>query len=302
MQQPLIFDIKRYAINDGPGIRVTIFFKGCPLHCRWCHNPESIAPQAQKLFTAGRCLGCGACVKSCPAQACQLTRHGILTRADRCSGCGECARRCPSQATEMSGKLQSVAQLLEILEKEQPFFDQSGGGVTFSGGEPLRYPEFLRALLEGCGRRQIHRCIDTAGLVDTSTLLAVAEQTELFLYDLKLLDSAKHRQWTGVGNELILHNLQALAESGAKIRIRIPLIGGVNADEETLNNMAAFIAALPGPKKPSHLLPYHNLAGGKEQKLGRRRGELPLAAPSSAEQLRAIRVFASYGLKACLGG
>lgn len=302
MQQPLIFDIKRYAINDGPGIRVCIFFKGCPLNCRWCHNPESIAPQAQKMYTATKCIGCGECVKVCPQQVCKLTADGIVTNAQLCNRCGKCAEVCPSRATEMSGRYRSTAELLEIIEKERPFFDQSGGGVTISGGEPLLFPEFLCELLDACGQRQIHRCVDTAGLVKTATLLEVAKRTELFLFDLKLMDSARHKHWTGVGNELILQNLQALAQSGAAIQIRMPLISGVNADAENITATAAFISQLPGRKKSVSLLPYHASASGKDLKLGQSRGLSGMAEPSTTELRSAIEGFARHDIIASVGG
>jgi pyruvate formate lyase activating enzyme len=302
VQQPLTFDIKRYAINDGPGIRVCIFLKGCPLNCRWCHNPESIAPQAQKLFTANKCIGCGECVTSCPQQACTLAAKGIVTNAQLCNICGKCAEVCPSRATELSGKYRPVTELLEIIEKERPFFDQSGGGVTISGGEPLLFPEFLCELLDACGQRQIHRCIDTAGLAKTAILLEVAKRTELFLFDLKLIDNGKHKEWTGVGNELILRNLQALAQTGAAIQIRIPLIKGCNADVENIAATAAFIAALPGAKKSINLLPYHTSASGKDLKLGQPRNLSGLSEPSPAEVASIIAQFAEFDLLASVGG
>lgn len=302
LQQPLIFDIKRYAINDGPGIRVCIFLKGCPLDCRWCHNPESISPRVQKLFTASKCIGCGECVNICPQQACRLTATGIVTDFELCNACGKCADICPTLATEMSGRDYSTAELLEIIEKERPFFDQSGGGVTFSGGEPLLYPEFLCEILDACGRRQIDRCIDTAGQVKTETLLEVARRTDLFLFDLKLMDSTRHKQWTGVGNELILHNLQALAKTGAAIQIRLPLIGGVNADAENIAATAAFVTALPGAKKSINLLPYHNIASGKDQKLGQRRDLSGMREPDPAEMAAVIARFADFDLLATVGG
>jgi len=302
VQPALTFDIKRYAINDGPGIRVTIFLKGCPLNCRWCHNPESISPQIQKLFTRSKCIGCGECVKVCPTEACRLTTEGIITDKQLCTLCGQCAEICPSLATEMSGQEQTVAELLEIIEKERPFFDQSGGGVTFSGGEPLLYPDFLCEILDACGERNIHRCIDTAGLVKTETLLKVARRTDLFLFDLKHIDPAKHKQWTGVDNALILHNLQALAKTGANIEIRIPLIKGINADRQNIAATAAFIAALPGGKKTLSLLPYHNIAAGKDQKLGQLRDQTGMAEPSAEEISDIVSQFAEFGLTATVGG
>lgn len=302
MQQPLIFDIKRYAINDGPGIRVCIFLKGCPLNCRWCHNPESISTKAQKLFTASKCIGCGECVKSCPPQACELTSEGIVTNDEKCNLCGKCASVCPSLATEISGQQYSIAELLEIIEKERPFFDQSGGGVTFSGGEPLSHPEFLGEILDACGKRQIHRCIDTSGLAKTETLLKVAKRSDLFLYDLKLMDSEKHAAWTGVGNELILYNLQVLAATGTPIQIRLPLIRGVNTDDMNIEATAAFIRTLPGAKKSISLLAYHNIASGKAQKLGQPHPSAGMAEPTAEELRRIIGIFNNHDLLASVGG
>jgi len=302
MHQPLIFDIKRYAINDGPGIRVTIFFKGCPLSCIWCHNPESISPKPQKLFTAAKCIGCGECVKACPNQACTLTAEGIVTDSQRCDLSGKCAEVCPTLATEISGEYKTVSELLKIIEKERPLFDQSGGGVTFSGGEPLLYPEYLDAILRHCGELQIHRTIDTCGRVKTENLLKVAEHTDLFLYDLKLMDSAKHREYTGSGNELILENLTQLAATGAEIQIRIPLIKGVNADIQNLEATAAFISQLDGEKKGVNLLPYHDIATHKYQKLGERYLADNLREPTETDLQSAIDCFAAYGLTAIVGG
>jgi len=302
VQKPLIFDIKRYSINDGPGIRVTIFFKGCPLNCQWCHNPESISPKIQKLFTAGKCIGCGECCRVCPVQACTLTPEGIVTDEALCTLCGKCAEVCPTLATEMSGQYISVEKLVEIIEKERPFFDQSGGGVTFSGGEPLLYPEFLVTLLDACGRKNIHRAIDTSGYVKAETLLEVAGYTDLFLYDLKMIDAAQHKRYTGVDNQLILSNLKALAETDVTIQVRIPLIGGVNDDVQSVQACAAFVAALAGGSKEVNLLPFHDVARGKDLKLGQQRDLSALIEPGPESVARALKIFAEHGLAASVGG
>jgi len=302
MTQPLLFDIKRYSINDGPGIRITVFFKGCPLRCAWCHNPESISPRAQKLFTAGKCIGCGECIKVCPQQACTLTTAGIVTDPQRCTLCGACADICPTRAVELSGFYKNLPELLEIIEKERPLFDQSQGGVTCSGGEPLLYPDYLIPLLDSCGERAIHRAVDTCGHVPTETLLTVAERTDLFLYDLKLIDSDRHRQFTGVGNERILGNLTALAATGARIDIRIPLIKGINADQVNLSQTAKFISTLEGEPKTVSLLPYHAIAAHKYKKLGGVYQDEGLAEPSQDDISRAIACFDTYDVTAQVGG
>ncbi len=301
-QGALVFDIKRYAINDGPGIRVTIFLKGCPLACRWCHNPESVSPQVQKMYSAGKCIGCGECVKVCPVQACELTPDGIVTNAELCEVCGRCAEVCPAKATEMSGRFETVADLLKVIEGERPFFEESGGGVTFSGGEPLLYPKFLAEILDACADMNIHRTVDTSGLASLNTLLEIAKRTDLFLYDLKLMDSVRHQEWTGAGNKRILKNLQALAATGADIQIRVPLIKGVNTDSENIEATAIFVAALPGIKKPVSLLPYHDVAKGKAAKLGQAFEPGAMTEPGSEDLQRIVAQFAAHGLEATVGG
>ena len=301
MQTPFIFDIKRYAINDGPGIRIVIFLKGCNLNCVWCHNPESISACQEKMYAPNKCIGCSTCVIACPENALTLTSEGIVTDTERCNLCGRCAEVCPTKAIEMSGYPLSVDEIMNEIEKERVFFDQSGGGVTFSGGEPLLHHEFLTRLLDECGHRKINRAVDTAGLANTEIILEVAKRTELFLYDLKLMDSEKHRKWVGVPNEKILENLKILAETGAKIIIRIPLIGGVNDDAENMETTARFVAALSGEKKEVNLLPYHKIAQTKYQKLGRPDEFQLLEEPTKETQTRAVSIFKQLGLEASIG-
>lgn len=302
MAKALTFDIKRYAINDGPGIRITIFLKGCPLSCAWCHNPESMLPTVQKLYTASKCIGCQGCVAACPMNACELTADGIVTDPDLCQLCGACAEACPTKAIEMTGRQRSVEELLGIIEKERPFFEQSGGGVTFSGGEPLYHADFLIEMLDACGERGFHRVVDTTGLAKKETLLRVAERTELFLYDLKHMDSALHKRYCGASNERILDNLRALAESGAGICIRMPLIGGVNDDAANLEATAAFVAGLSGEKREVNLLPYHNTAVKKYERLGRNYEKGAMHEPSEERQQAALAIFKKHGLTATIGG
>lgn len=193
----LLFDIKRYAINDGPGIRVTIFMKGCPLACVWCHNPEGISPRAEKLYTRKKCIGCGACVDVCPTGALTLTEAGIVTDRSLCRTCGRCAEVCPTLAMEMSGREYSIDEVMREIEKETVFMDRSEGGVTFCGGEPLSHPSDLVALLDRCGALGIHRAVDTTLFASPDTVRSVMERTDLFLVDLKHMDSGSHRRFTG---------------------------------------------------------------------------------------------------------
>jgi len=302
MVQPNIFDIKRYAINDGPGIRIVVFFKGCNLNCAWCHNPESISALQERMYAPAKCIRCGTCVEACPEKAITLTPEGIVSDIELCKLCGQCAEVCPTKAIEMSGKKMSIAEIMKEIKKEQVFFDQSDGGVTFSGGEPLQHHHFLIPLLDECGKLGIHRAVDTAGLANTEILLEVAKRTDLFLYDLKMMDTEKHRKWMGVSNEKILKNLKILAETGVKIIIRIPLIGDVNDDTQNIEETARFVAALSGETKEVNLLPYHKIAQTKYQKLGRPEEFQRLEEPTKEAQLQAIAIFQEYGIKASIGG
>jgi pyruvate formate lyase activating enzyme len=298
----MVFDIKRYAINDGPGIRVAVFFKGCNLQCAWCHNPEGISPGQEKMYVPAKCIRCGTCVEVCPEGAISLHSDGIITDAALCTVCGRCVDACPSKALEMSGKTMSVAEIMDVIEKERVFFDQSGGGVTFSGGEPLVQSKVLIELLDECGKRGIHRAVDTAGHIPTATLMEVARRTDLFLYDLKMMDPVLHEQWTGVKNDLILGNLREIAGAGPEIIIRIPLIGGVNDDEDNIRQTAAFISSLPGKSINVHLLPYHAIAQHKYAKLGREDAFMLMEEPG-AESLEMVAAwFGEYGIRAQVGG
>lgn len=301
----LIFDIKRYAINDGPGIRITIFMKGCPLSCVWCHNPEGVSIGRQKMYTEKRCIGCRTCVDACPRQALVPTEGGgIATDSRRCRLCGACTDVCPSLAMEMSGKDYSVDYLMGEIEKETVVMDQSGGGVTFCGGEPLLHPELLLELLRRCGRLGIHRTVDTTLFATPALVAEVANHAELFLVDLKHMDSAKHRRFCGVPNERILCNLQQIAGAGMNFVVRIPLIEGVNADEENIRRSAAFLASLAWQHRKVNLLPYHDIGRGKHEKLGTvyNPEQIPMSAPSEEAVQRCRDIFGSYGIEAVVGG
>lgn len=302
MESGLIFDIKRYSINDGPGIRVTVFFKGCNLNCAWCHNPESISHKIQKLYSFNRCIGCSTCVEICEHDACYLTQNGIATDRDICVVCGRCAEVCPTTATEISGRWETSDSILKAILKETVFMDSSEGGVTFSGGEPLLQHRFLFELLDKCGKKEIHRAVDTAGLIKTELILEAAQKTDLFLYDLKMIDTEEHKKWTGVPNELILYNLKKLSETGAEINIRIPLVSGINDSYKNIEESAQLIKSLSGPKKKVNLLPYHNIAQQKYKKLDLDFNQSDLEEPAKELLPEFISIFGSYGLEAAVGG
>ena len=302
MHNSLIFDIKRYAINDGPGIRIVIFFKGCNLRCAWCHNPESISAKAERMYAPAKCIKCGTCVTNCPEKAITLTPEGIITDNNLCKQCGKCADVCPTKAIEMSGRVMTVPEIMEIIEKERVFFDQSGGGVTFSGGEPLIHSEMLIELLDECRKRKIHTARDTAGNVCTEAILVVAKRTDLFLDDLKMMNSEMHKKWVNSSNENILHNLQAISDFGSKVIIRIPFIGGVNDSMLNIVETARFVAKLSGEKKVVNLLPYHNIAQHKYMKLGKADSFENLVEPNKSTQEKTLSIFAGYGIQATIGG
>lgn len=295
-----IFAIKRYALHDGPDIRTTIFFKGCPLACHWCHNPEGIDFVVDILSLAEKCVGCGECLGNCPARALELTPAGIHRDHDRCTLCGTCIDTCPALAHEPTGRRIGLDELVMEISKDLPFFDQSGGGITCSGGEPLCQPEFLHAFLAACGRLGIHRAVDTSGFAPTATLLRIAEIADLFLFDLKLMDSTRHRRYTGVDNQIILANLKSLAATGKPVRIRIPLIDGVNTDEENIHASGAFAAgcAVEG----IDILPYHPSATAKYRKLKKNYQGTSFTAPTAETLARIVEILEHYSDDVRIGG
>ncbi len=243
--EPTLFAIKQHTILGGPYVRTTVFFKGCPLSCWWCHNPEGLSAKVEILTFADRCLGCGYCTDQCPQQALTLSAAGPARDRRRCNGCGNCVEICPVPVHQTAGWTTSTASVMAEIQKDLPFYGRSDGGVTFSGGEPLMQPGFLIDLLKECGKLDIHRAVDTSGYVGTGTLLEVARHTDIFLFDLKLMDSQRHRLYTGVGNELIHANLCALARKGQRLRIRLPLIPGVNDDDDNIIRTGSFLVGLP---------------------------------------------------------
>lgn len=267
MTQGTIFDIKRYAIHDGPGIRTTIFFKGCPLTCVWCHNPESHALEPEIFYWDDRCIRCRACVEACPEGALAWKDGGVETDRSRCDRCGACVSICPAGACELVGRTVTVDEVMREAEKDSLFYEESTGGVTLSGGEPLAQPGFCRALLQRCRSLGINTALDTAGYAPEVSLLAIAELVNLFLYDLKGIDEGRHRAYTGVANTVILRNLKCLDRLGKRIWIRFPLIRGINDDLDHVTRLGEFVATLSSVEA-IHVLPYHQGGEAKRGRLG----------------------------------
>lgn len=298
----MVFDFQRYAIHDGPGIRTTVFLKGCPLDCLWCHNPEGKDPHPLLSFVAQRCLSCGACAQVCPNLAISYSPGAVPeTDRDRCTACGACTEVCPTGARTILGRRYTVDEVLAELERDRVFYEQSGGGVTFSGGEPLLQLEFLIACLAACESRGIPTALDTSGYAAREALLAAARQSRLVLYDLKDMDGARHLKNTGVLLEPILANLEALAKEGVPVWIRIPVIPGINDDGKTIHNYVSFLAALDS-RYPVYLLPYHEIGREKYRRLG-----LPYLLdgtkpPSRARMEELVQVFSEAGFEVHIGG
>ena len=267
MKTGCIFDIKRYAIHDGPGIRSTVFMKGCPLRCNWCHNPEGQNPKPELIFKENRCInGCDECIASCPKRALSQENHSIFINRKKCDLCGDCVEICPTVSLEIIGREVFAEEVLQEIEKDLVFYEESTGGVTFSGGEPLMQPEFLHLLLEGCKKKNIHTTVDTSGYASFDFFDRIANEVDLFLYDLKMIDNEKHKKWTGVSNNLILENLKKLSTKSNNIVIRIPLIPGINDTKNNIIQTAEFLAPLQGIKYIG-LLPYHRIGKQKYQRL-----------------------------------
>ena len=301
MTTGMVFDIKRFSIHDGPGIRTTVFFKGCPLSCWWCHNPESQATEPEMMFRENRCIRCRACQAVCKQSAISWDGDVISTDMEKCTLCGVCVEACYAEAREMIGREMSVAQVIAEIERDIAFYDESAGGVTFSGGEPLWQRDFLLDLLRACQEKEIHTTVDTCGFATWETVDSVREYVDLFLYDLKLMNDARHQKFTAVSNELILSNLRALAEPGENIVLRVPIIPEINDDDESLRQLGAFAATLPNVNQMS-LLPYHPTAVDKYRLLHKVCGLQGIRPPSDRRMAEIAEILSEFGLQVKIGG
>lgn len=266
-QEGIIFNIQRFSINDGPGIRTTVFMKGCMLDCIWCHNPESKSAKPQLLLNTGKCIGCGDCLKNCPSALHAFDESGVH-RIDRasCAACGSCVEGCVG-ALEMSGKTMTIDQIIHEVLKDKAFYDNSGGGMTVSGGDPMFRPAFTLALLKAAKDAGLHTCIETSGYARWEDIEALMPYTDLFLWDVKETDDARHREFTGVSNARIFENLRRLDAAGGKMVLRCPLIPGYNDRDEHFAAIAALAEELQNVQGVD-VEPFHPLGKSKAEALG----------------------------------
>ena len=273
----MLFDIQRSSFVDGPGIRTTVFFKGCNLHCAWCHNPESQSPKPQMMFYKNKCTDCGKCKNKCP--------HALLD----CDLCGACTDDCPQGAREICGRNYTVDEVMKIILKDKAFYRASGGGVTFSGGECMLQIDFLKTLLQTCKENNIHTAIDTAGHVPFDRFEQITPYTDLFLYDVKCYDRETHKKHTGVGNELIFENLGRLLSGKKSVWVRIPVIPGINDSIEEMTAIRKLLDWYGFPEKVE-LLPYHAMGDHKYAALGKQKK--PFVTPGDEKMQTLNAVFA----------
>ena len=276
--QVLVSDIQKFAVNDGPGIRSIVFLKGCPMHCQWCHNPETMNSQPEIYWKNRLCVQCGACLEVCPNEAInppippeqiqinEIAYHKIIR--EKCDRCMACVDACRYDALSIVGKSMSVDEILDEVEKDRPFYDNSGGGMTLSGGEPSFHADFSISLLQNAKLRGLHTCLDTNGFCEWDTFSQVIEYADIVLFDLKHIDPVIHKKKTGVDNKKILKNLSLFSETGKEIWVRIPVIPGFNDTIDFHIRASQFLSQLPGQISRVDLLPFHNWCQDKYGWLG----------------------------------
>jgi pyruvate formate lyase activating enzyme len=300
LTEGVVFDVKRYATDDGPGIRTTVFLKGCPLRCSWCHNPEGQVTTSELMYRKKKCLACFECAKACPTGALTHRERHVSINRRLCNLCGKCLNICPADAIKVAGKTFNEVEVMKEIEKDRAFYEESNGGVTFSGGEPLMQVDFLNCLLAECRKENIHTAVDTCGYSSRRNFAKIMNKVDVFLYDIKLMDDRTHKKYTGVSNKLILENLTELADKGKSILARFPLIPGINDDERNVSKTGEFL--YKNGIEDIHVLPYHGAGAEKYRNLGRKYKLNRVKSPSD-EELRLIKQkLQAFGLKVRIGG
>ena len=288
-----VIEIKRFAVHDGDGIRTTLFLKGCPLKCVWCHNPEGICSEPQLSYIENKCIGCGECVSVCPEKAHEITEKGHVFNRQRCVGCGKCEEVCLGNALKLYGREMSVDEAYELLVEDREFYENSGGGITLSGGECLLYPDFCAELLRRLKAEGINTAVDTCGFVSRGAIDKVMPYTDTFLYDVKAADGGVHKKCTGQDNRVIIENLKYIDSCGKRIEVRYPYVPGYNSDEaESIGKLLTGLENLVGVR----VLGYHKYAGSKYASLDME-NTLPDAMPEDSELETVRESFKKIGLK-----
>jgi pyruvate formate lyase activating enzyme len=300
MGKTTVFNIQKFSIHDGPGIRTTVFFKGCPLNCIWCHNPESQNFSKEMMFDKEKCTLCGKCAEKCSRGAISVSHAGLVNDCARCDFCGVCTEFCTNNAREIAGEELSAAQIMKEIEKDSIFYEQSKGGVTFSGGEVMSHPEILAELARSCKEKGIHVAVDTCGYAPFSSFENVMEYVDVFLYDIKLMDSELHYKYTGKDSTLILDNLMKLSDMGANINLRLPIIGGINDDDVNIESIIEFIKNTN--IREVNLLAYHDIARNKYAKLGKEYKTSLMTVPTEEKMNELKGRFEKSGYKVKIGG
>lgn len=299
----VIFNIQHYSIHDGPGIRTTVFLKGCPLRCTWCQNPESQAFLPQLFFVGENCTGCGKCADACPERAIEIRDGRSRTNRELCRAQGKCVEACPNEARSLMGRYATAQEVFEDVNGDAIFYARSGGGVTLSGGEPLAQPEFATSLLKLCKAVGLHTAIDTCGYARWETARRILEYVDLVLYDFKHMDPMLHEKWTGVRNELILENARRIHhELSIPVLARVPLVPGHNDSLENIEATARFIANELGRSVKVHLLPYHKLGEAKYERLEMPGKSVSIEPPSDERMSELQNIVESFGLACIVGG
>jgi len=302
-EKGVIFNIQHYSIHDGPGIRTTVFLKGCPLQCLWCQNPESQSSRPEVFLNLEKCIGCGRCAQVCPEGAIEIFGGSSRTNRKLCKGVGKCVEVCPTEARNLMGKQITAKEVFKEVEGDAIFYEGSGGGVTLSGGEPLAQPKFSLSLLKLCKEAGIHTAIDTCGFAKWDTVREVLEYADLVLYDFKHLDAVEHEKLTGRSNELILENARKIYhELNIPFLARVPIIPGYNDSVENIEATAKFIATELENTVKVHLIPYHRMWEVKYERLEKEGKSLSIDPPSEEHMTELQKIFESFGLTVYLGG